>query len=382
MLLKTRPRCLVLLAVALVAPWIASVDTAAADTARGPVPGLTAPDVRWRIDGIELERSVAAAASIGFSPDGRHVVISSPSSIRVLDAADGSTLEQVRAEKTQRLSYSLAIANTGRVSVGRPGSRHVHEVGDALPIVIFPCHAPGCIPVSLAFSPDDAVLAFHEIAPRPATRTTLGSVVVVDLVFGDPTRMAASRGLARTAFATPRTSAGLTDAGTGTIDEGAFELWQTQDQQLPRSVLGRAWTVGRVPRESSSRPEGMVAIYGSGSTLVMRNFEGDRLAWAAPLVPPALAPAGSDAALCRVAHVELSPDGRFVVSYEIPVTTDRDVAAAGAIVLRDARNGTVIESYDVSGVADLAIAPDSASFVYATATSRQDIALVAIPRWE
>lgn len=352
--------------------------TLAADSAREPaaLPRLAAPDLLWRVESIELEPSVAALA---FSPDGRYLAVSSPSVVRVLDTADGRVVEQSRAEAPQRLSYSLAIASTGRVSIGRPGSRQVHEVGDDLPIVVFPCDSPGCTPVSIAFSPDDTVLAYQEIDPRPAAPTTLGSVVIVDLVFGVTTRMSASRGLAETVFAAPPPRADEDVASDGEIDAATFELWRTDDQRLPRSLRGRGWTVGAVNGDSAERESGTVAVYGSGSTLVMREFAGDRLVWATPLVRPALAPPDSGASLSRAAHVELSPDGRFVLVYEIPMTTDREAAAAGAVVVRRGLDGEIVATYDIHGVADLAIAPDGGSFAYTTATALPETALVRVP---
>jgi hypothetical protein len=365
---------LALLVAALAWPGVSLTD--ATSVSLPALPGLTTPDLRWRIEGIELDPDIAAAASIAFSPDGRYVGVSSPSSIRVLDTASGRVIESLRAEAPQRLSYSLAIANTGRVSVGHPGSRQVHDVDATLPIVIFPCHSSDCRPVSLAFSPDDTVLADHEISPRPALPTTLGSVVIVDLVFGQTTRMNASAGLVRTAFAAAPPS--RSPAPEAQVDEAAFELWRSTDERLPRSMLGRGWTVGTV-RGDSSEGSGMVAVFGSGSTLVMRTFETDRLVWAAPLVPPALAPAGSDARLSEAAHVELSPDGRFAVTYERPLTTDREAAQFGAIVVRGTFSGAIVASYDVAGVADVAISPDSRSLVYTTATGVPVTALVSVP---
>jgi hypothetical protein len=189
--------------------------------------------------------------------------------------------------------------------------------------------------------------------------------------------MGASAGLERTAFAAAPPPAGSL-APESQSDQAAFELWRSSDERLPRSMLGRGWTVGTVHRDSSEGA-GMVAVFGSGSTLVMRDFAGDRLLWAAPLVPPALAPAGDDAHLSEAAHVELSPDGRFAVTYERPRTTDRVAAQFGAIVVRSTLNGAIVASYDVPGVADIAIAPDSRSLVYTTASATPETALVAMP---
>lgn len=336
------------------------------------------PSIVWRIAGREHDRNHVAQYRSSFSPDGRSIGIVNPSrTVRLVNASDGSLIDRVPPESAQRLSYSMAIANTGRVAVGRQGSMEVYDVSRGGPVPVFPCTDEACQPISLAFSPDGSLLAFDEVPMFPERRLSLGAVRVVDLEFDDPTHMKASTGLARVSFSSGDGPAVSRPASSESASGIGFRIWHTSDWQLPQTMLGRGWTVGSVPADSAEEPTTLVAVYATGTQIVMREFSNDRLLWAAPLIPPEFA--SGPARQSDLDRVELAPNGRFLIGYESPVASNPEESAAGAIVVRRAIDGAIVEVYDVPGVSDLAIAPDSKTFVYSTGMGRTHTALVRVP---
>lgn len=343
-----------------------------ASAARAAPVAPATPEILWRAEGPAVPGGGFELRHAAFSPDGRLVGVVDPTrTIRLLDVTDGTLVERVDPGTAERVSYSMAIANTGRVAVGRPGSMQIHDVTIGEPVAVFPCAAERCLPTALAFSPDGSLLAFHEIAPF-TSQPGLGAVRVVELELTGPTTLRASTGLGQLAFpAGPADDAGA--------EPHAFRIWHTSDWELPRSMLGSGWTVGTVPADSAEDPEALVAVHRSGSNVVMREFATNRLLWAAPLIRPQFSAAAARAARGELEHVEVAPNGSFMIGYEAPATGAAEARRAGAIVIRRTSDGAVVEIYDVAAVADIAIAPDSRTFAYTTGAGRVHTALVRVP---
>ena len=98
-----------------------------------------------------------------------------------------------------------------------------------------------------------------------------------------------------------------------------------------------------------------------------RNLGDDRVLWSVPLVAPELSGTDNEASPTNLDLVEIAPNGKFVLSYEASAAYDATGLAKGTLVIRRTADGAVEALYDVARVSDLAIAPDSKTFVYSTA---------------
>jgi hypothetical protein len=85
--------------------------------------------------------------------------------------------------------------------------------------------------------------------------------------------------------------------------------------------------------------------------------------------------------------IAIAPNGKFVVGYEGPgwmivrgpLDEPDSLGYFGAIVVRNARDGSIVATYDVRDVRALAISPDSTTFAYSVGFQQTYVALARLP---
>ena len=341
---------------------------AGAAEASAPLPpGLAAV---WRIDGRKLDAHASAWSLAAFSTDGTLVGISDESGTRIYRARDGALVRMFApAFSTGQFAYSLAIATSGAVALGRVGSVDFYSSVDARDPQRYYC-AGSCGPVTaVEISPDGRWLAFQ--AARGALEPTPGLVTVIDLrTNAEPLALEASATRTRVQFA--RDSSSLLAANILRVgDSGSFGLrtWSAASWRRVRDVPGVLMPRGAVgPFALNER----VAAYQRDGRIELRELASGALVWAVPLVPAVEMTGGA----MKVELVAFSGNGDLALSYESPKAGD----APGALVLRRMRDGRSIAMYDAAHVSALALAPDGGSFVYTTGAGRTYAVLAKVPR--
>ncbi len=333
-------------------------------------PGLAAV---WRIDGRKLGAHDSAWSLAAFSTDGTLVGVSDEGGTRIYRARDGVLVRMFAPPfSTGQFAYSLAIAASGAVALGRVGSVDFYASMDAHDPQRYYC-AGSCGPVSaVEFSPDGRWLAFQ--AARGMREQTPGLVTVVDLsADAEPRSLEASA--TRTQVQFTRDSSSLLAANMLRVDDsGSFGLrtWSAASWRRVRDVPGSI-----VPKEAVG-PYALndrVAAYQRGGRFELRDLASGKVVWLVPLAPPPLDSPRAAGAV-RLDLVAFAPRGDLALSYELPAARD----ASGTLVLRQLGDGTTLAMYEVAHVSALAFAPDGNSFVYTTGAGRTYTVLARVPR--
>ena len=152
-----------------------------------------------------------------------------------------------------------------------------------------------------------------------------------------------------------------------------LRVWDTSTWQLLIDVgdLGfgtSPFAIGAVAATDDA------AAYASGGQIVLRDLARNRVLWSAPLLPPPFDPPPNTRWVPHLGldHVAITPNGKYVVGYEgwgwvisPPILAGSDrLGYMGVLVVRDARDGSVVVAHDIRNVTDLAISPDSSTVAY------------------
>lgn len=315
-------------------------------------------DVVWRHE-IDWH-----ASAIAFSADGTQVLSLHGGVVSVFASIDGRLLRDQRVDEPRAITRAMALSSSDKLAVGAPQYIDLYDLDSAERVDRMPCAS--CNISALAFSPDGSKLAVQDSSTGPERLNGVGAVRVFDLVTQRIATLEAVTGRPHLAFSRD----GLTLLAThityvGRIERLGFRVWDTAGGKLLHSADFPDWTMGTVATGSTESRE-FVAVHGNDGNIEMRDLATGAVVWSVPRLPPQFAPRESWVIGTELNRVALAPDGAFVVSYERPVAYDLVANDTGAIVVRSARDGDILAVYPVSGMADLAIAPDSKTFVYAT----------------
>jgi hypothetical protein len=351
----------------------AATDAAARAASTDTPLGLS---IVWRMNGRKLESGTTGGALNAFSPNGLYVAVYETLHVRVFDAETGKVRRDTALDPSSVPPFSLAVSSSGKIALGRMGNAEVLEQGRP-PVRHWCVGACGTL-AAIAFSPDERYLAYQGTRGLPEWRTGLGGLIsVVDLVSGAPTHLEAIASIAQVAFsADGRTLFAMNVSRLDDREAFGLRVWNTAGWTVTRSLLG------------ASRPMRRVAAFDGGiyagvsmndGNIEARDLSNDRVLWSVPLVPPALSGTDNEAAPTNLDLVEIAPNGKFVLSYESSTAYDPTGLAKGTLVIRRTTDGVVEALYDVGRVSDFAIAPDSKTFVYSTATSQTYTAVARVP---
>lgn len=342
------------------------IPPAASDSREGTVPfGLS---VVWYRGRAEAYRSTPERITAAFALDGQRLALRGPIGIRVLDARDGIARQGLPADRFGD-AYSFAIASSGAVAIGRVGGIEIRGPSAGPRGTRISC-TDACGPVlSVSFSPDGTLLAYQGTRGLKERQAGFGQAIVLDARTGQVvTRLDAIAARALVEFSPDGRQ--LIASNVTHIDGSeryGLRAWRTSDWGLTHNLVGsaRRWhAVGRLAGAV------FAAAYADEGNLTIRDLAADRLAWSVPLVGPALDvadPAAGNAA--RLDRVAFAPNGEFVLSYE----------SGGTLVIRRASDGLVEAMYDVAGVSDIAIAPDSRTFAYVTRSDDGHTVMARVP---
>jgi hypothetical protein len=351
------------------APTNARARVATADTPLGLA-------VVWRTNGRKVERGNAGTAMTAFSPDGRFVAVYEPQRVRVFDASTGRLARDFVLDPSSVPPFSLAVSSAGKIALGRMGNAEVLEHGKR-PVRHWCAGACGTL-AAVAFSPDDSFLAYQGTHGMPEWRSSLGGLIsVVNLETGAPTHLEAVASIAQVTFSTDgRTLYAMNVSKLDDREAFGVRAWNAGDWRVEQSVLGSKRTMRRVAALGDGKYAGVSM---NGGNIEARDLDDDRVLWSVPLVQPELGGTDNEAAPTNLDLVEIAPNGRFVLSYEASTAYDATGLASGTLVIRRAADGVVEALYDVARIRDLAIAPDSETFVYSTAAGQTYTAVARVP---
>jgi hypothetical protein len=169
-----------------------------------------------------------------------------------------------------------------------------------------------------------------------------------------------------------------------------FRVWDTSSWELLLEVSGLG--DGGAPFATGAvAATDFAAAYVAGDRIVLRDLVRDRVLWSAPLFSPPFEPLPNTARSPQpvvLEHVAITPNGKYVVGYEGPgwvvspqnIDQRDGIGYVGAIVVRDARDGSIVAAHDIRNVSDLAISPDSTTMAYSVGFHQTYVALARLPR--
>jgi WD40 repeat protein len=370
----------------------------------------------WRIDGQIIEVvsqhpgfSYTILNNIdAFSSDGQLVAILPQSTgsdgLQIRSATDGALVHDIRYPQEIGLAYGIAMSPTGTIALGRSGAVHVYNSANpGAAIAMFEsdttvglCQAAKNCRTSigsLAFSPDSALLAFQELRPTLPGNAEEGFVYVVEMATGRraaklnantgrPTHVAFSPD-GRRLVAMHYTNYGFS---RGPI---SFRVWDTTSWELLTEVsgLGKGFeplAIGAVDGAA------FAAVYAAaGGRIELRDLERGTVLWSLPLYSPQFErkPTMAGGEELTLDHVAIAPNGKFVVGYEGPgwminrgpLDEPDSLGYFGAIVVRNAGDGSIVATYDIRNVNSLAISPDSKTLLYSVGFHQTYVALARLP---
>ena len=348
---------------------------------RSPPFETTDPVIEWSVDGPRLNPNAFGKYNVTFSHDGDQIgVVHQPNEAWILDATDGTKALDLKFSDSDTGAYSLDFSPTGELAIGRERSVELFSPATGEPIRKFPCLE--CVVIySVSFSSKGDLLVYQNISGM--LRPDLGRGATIVSV-GD------SKNVAKIPAWSNVTSVAFSADGRRLLvpqffetDDGlipGFRVWDTESWEPVLSYKGEPndLNLGYVGT-GTSKKSGFVVVYGRENTIEMRELETDKVIWSVPLIPPQFAPSESHIVRTELDRATVAPNGEFVISYESPIGHDPLGHVSGGIVVRNADDGSIIAVYDVPGVTDIAIAPDSKKFVYATGIAQTHIALVRLP---
>jgi hypothetical protein len=350
-------------------------------------PEVVEPTTVWRVADPEIPVGAFLASRSTFSRDGRLVaVVRQNLLVQLRSAADGQLLGELRANPANRdnasLWYDVAFSKTGNIALG--GLRHVEIYDGSLKHLTanFPCGT--CLVVEgLDFSPDGRLLAFQETRTFPERAQRVGSVHVIDTQSGvEVAQLSASAGRTKVRFAADGRTlfAMVTDVFPDRRESLGFQSWRVSDWAALRKSTEEAWTFGTF---AIGRVAGTdVAVHAHDGHLEMHDSNDGHTIWSVPLLSPLFVPRDLVVKNVDLVRIALAPNGQFLVDYERPITPHFYFQEAGALVVRRANNGEVAAVYDVHGVTDIDIAPDSRTFLFVTGTGTPQTVMVRVPPLE
>jgi hypothetical protein len=309
--------------------------------------------VVWRVKGQSLGWDAIDKYHNAFSPDGMAIaILREPNSVRFLAASSGELLgEYVGAPKPEETAYSLGYSSNGLLAIGRYGLVQVYD-GHPLPErLLRGFFAERATIGSVAFSPDGTLIAFQRATTHEERQRGIGSVFVRDVRTGATVaELQASAAIAQVEFSADGRSLMAIHRSAAEEEQDGIRVWRTSDWELQRE-----WAGGRYPAFAGGSIQGsdLVVVYETNGRLEMRDVSDGRMIWSVPLIPAQFAPQPSRVLGTKLACAAISPDGRYIVTYESAITFDVRGNASGGIVVRRAESGRIVAVYDVAGVMEI-----------------------------
>lgn len=401
-----------LLAASLVAPLASLQSQSRVDAVASELVHL------WRMDGpvIEVVRNgdrfrYNFLSNIDvFSPNGQRVAIlpdaSGSDRMVIRSATDGGLVHDIRYPQEVGLAYEIAFSPTGAIALGRYGGVSLYDGGSpGSPLATFqtdpipedpPCRNGSVCRAtigSIAFSPDDTLLAFQEVRSTLPAQNSEGFVYVVETatgrriakleaITGRPTHVAFSPDGRRLVAMHYTTVSGR----RGPI---GFRVWDTVAWELENEVSGLGQ--GSEPLAIGATVDtAFAAVYSTAKGLLeLRDLERQRVLWSVPLFSPPFdrKPDMVGGEQLALDHVAIAPNGKFIVGYEGagwmirrgPLDEPDSLGYFSAIVVRDTRDGSIVATYDIRNVKGLAISPDSKTLLYSVGFHQTYLALAQLP---
>lgn len=324
----------------------------------GSVVATSVADIAW-------QRNVGWHTSkIAFSADGMKVVALHGNMLSVFASLDGRLVRDHIVNEPRAIVRTMALSSTDKLAVAAPKYIDLFDLGSTERIERIPCGP--CNISALEFSPDGSKLAAQDSSTGAERMNGIGAVRVFDLRTERIATLKAVTGRSHLSFSPDGGRLLATHISyVGSVESLGYRVWDSANLELLRSADFPEWTMGTVAAGSTGSVP-FVAVHGNDGNIELSDLTTGAVVWSVPRIPPQFAPRESWVSGTELNRVALAPDGTFVVSYERPVAYDFVANDAGAIVVRSARDGAVLAVYPIAGMADLAIAPDSKSFVYST----------------
>jgi hypothetical protein len=333
-----------------------------------------APDIEWRRD---LSQHTS---ELGFSADGRYIVMLGGRALTLLDVATAQIAYEQPADWPNGV---IAVSATDRLAGMVSNYIDLYELHSPQRIDRLAC--PRCNFGVLAFSADGSRLAQQDKHSPYERMQRIGVARVIDLETMSVIELEAVTGaIAKVAFSRDgRRFLATHITHVGREEQLGYRVWDTADWSLQRTVALPGWTMGAIATGAVDRAD-FVAVHGNDGNIEMRDLGSDVVLWSVPMIPPVFAHWSSGMSDVELDRVAIAPNGSFVISHERPVPTSSDHIMArehGGLVIRRAEDGSILAVYDVPYLTRFAIAPDSKTFVYATPPHRPlaHLALVHVP---
>jgi hypothetical protein len=314
--------------------------------------GAQSPELVWQRD------LTSWTYNLVFSADGSRLVAFHGDTLSVIDAADAALVQEIRP-KPPRGTRAMALSARDELAVTAGTYIDLYDLGSTVSLDRIPCSACNRVIDGLAFSPDGRWLAFQDVADPMERARGIGAVRVLNL---DSQRVAVElRGVGIGSIPTvafSRDGQKLLASHVTGKDVG-FRVWDTSDWKvLLTKVVPDMGSIAT----GAIRGAEFVAVYGNQGNVEMRDLNRDVVLWSVPMVRARFDSFSRTESprQQQFGPVAVAPDGSFIVTYEGRTSG----GVEGSIVVRRARDGTILAQYDVFDVTSMAIAPDSETFAF------------------